>query len=129
MSEAGTDYTGPERRQGNLQLDEALAEVQRLHNAATTLANAVTHTATRHELEELRAQVTKERWIMLCINSALTAIIILFLIIFFTVKMNNQSKAMKIGHEIITCMQGKTEAQRTGDLAGNALVTCEQRAK
>lgn len=129
MSDVEGNYSGSERRKERLKLDEALSEVQRLHNAATTLATAVTHTATRHELEELREQVKKERIVMTIINSALTFVIILFLAIFFTVKLASMVKTINRGHEVITCLQGKTEVQRTGDFSGTALVTCAQSAR
>lgn len=118
-------YVGPERRSSNLALDDALAEVQRLHNAATTLANAVANTANRGELAALREDVRKDFQIKLILQVTFTIVAIIILVFLINVMFNNMDKKIDRGHAVISCLLGKAEAQRTGDLTATALVTCQ----
>lgn len=127
--EESEGYEGLERRKSNLELDEALLKVQKLHNAAETLANAVANTAHRSELESLRVEIQDENKRRTYISAGLAAAVVIILIFAFSIKISNLNKSVKHGHEVITCMQGKPEAQRTGDLYATALVTCEQTTK
>lgn len=122
-------YEGPERRKANLQLEEALAEVQRLHNAATSLANAVANTAHRSELVALHDEMQRDFKIKLISQAVLIAVATIIVIFFTNVKFNNNAEAVRKGHEVIACLLGKTEASRTGELAATVLVTCQQSVK
>lgn len=126
MDEPQSSYMGPERREENAKLDLALAEVQRLNTAASTLATAVTGTAHRAELESLQAEVKREFQFKLIFQACMTAVAIIVLILYMQVKFSRMSGAIDRGHQVINCLQGKTEVQRTGDFATTALVTCEQ---
>lgn len=123
------DYNGPERRQDYVQLEQALEQVDRLHGAVTTLATAVTNTVPRRELEDLRTEVKKDFLIKIYLQLGLTIAFVLFFIIFINIKFNDLDKSVKKGHEVILCMQGKTESQRTGDAYQAARVICEQTTK
>lgn len=122
-------FNGPERRRDNLQLDAALAEVQRLHNAATTLANAVANTAHRSELVALQDEVKREFQIKLVAQAVLTVVALCILIFYMQFKFNHLTKQIDKGHDVVLCMQSLTEAQRTGDLAAQSLLTCEQSSR
>lgn len=123
------DYDGPERRQDYLALDTALAEVQKLHGSVTTLANAMTNSVPRQELVELRAEVKKDFLYKIYIQLGLTVAFVLFFLIFMNWKFNSLDASVKRGHEVILCMQGKTESQRTGDAYQTARIVCEQTTK
>lgn len=121
-------YTGPERRQDHLQLETALAEVQRLNSAAATLATAVTNTAQKAELIGLRDEVKRDFMVKMVFQAILTTVALLILVFYMQVKFSHNQKSINKGHDVIICMQTKTEAQRTGDLADSARIACEQRA-
>lgn len=123
------DYNGPERRQDYVQLEQALEQVERLHGAVSTLATAVTNTVPRRELEDLRAEVKKDFLIKIYLQIGLTVAFIFFFVIFINMKFNRMDGSVKKGHEVILCMQGKTESQRTGDAYQAARVICEQTTK
>lgn len=129
MTTTDTDYNGPERRKDWQKLDDAIREVARLHGTTEILANAVTNTAPKHELEALREEMKREHNIRIYISASLTGLAVILLVIFVSVKINNLNKSVKHGHSVITCMQGKTEVQRTAEAFGSALVTCEQTAR
>lgn len=122
------DYQGPERRAENKRLDEAIAEVQRLHGTAEILANAVANTAPKHELEAIRAEVKRDFEIKIVFQAALTLVACLFLLWYMQVKFANNQKSINKGHDVLICMLQKTEAQRTGDFSDSARVACEQRS-
>lgn len=122
-------YTGPERRQEHLQLETALAEVQRLNSAATTLATAVANSAQKTELLSLKDEVKRDFQIKMISQAVLTAFALIVLIWYMQVKFSHNQKAIGKGHDVITCMLTKTEVQRTGDFADPARIACEQRAE
>ena len=123
------EYAGPERRKGYVDLETALEKVEQLHGAVTTLATAVTNTVPRQELEDLKTEVQKEFKQKILINAALSGIIVLMLALFINYKLNSVEGDIKKGHDVITCLQGKTEAQRTGDNGPTALLLCTQTQK
>lgn len=124
-----TEYIGPERRRDYIQLDAALEEVQRLHGAVSTLATAVTNTVPKHEIEELKAEVKRDFIYKIYLQLGLTVAFVIFFVVFINIKFNNLNKSVSRGHEVILCMQGKTEIQRTGDAYQTARVVCEQATK
>lgn len=121
-------YTGPERRQDHLQLETALAEVQRLNSAATTLATAVANSAQKTELLSLRDEVKKDFMIKMIFQTVLTVLAIIVLVLYMQVKFGNNKKATNKSQDIMTCLLTKTEVQRTADFADAARIACEQRA-
>lgn len=123
------DYSGPERRQDYLKLDAAIEEVQKLHNTAEVLANAVVNAVPRHELVSIKNEIKRDFLYKLYFQAGLTVISLFILFVFFNAKFNSQNNSIKHGHEIILCMQGKTEAQRTGDAYQTARLVCEQTTK
>lgn len=123
------DYSGPERRQDYVQLDAALEKVEHLHAAVTTLATAVTNTVPRRELEELRTEVKKDFLYKIYLQLGLTVAFVVFFIVFINIKFNNHDASARKDHEVVLCMEGKTEAQRTGDAFQTALLVCEQSVK
>lgn len=123
------DYSGPERRQDYLQLDAAVSEVKRLHGTVEVLANAVVNTVPRQELVEIKREIRKDFLLKIYLQLGLTIVFVIFFIVFVNMKFNNLDNSVKKGHEIILCMQGKTEAGRTGDAYQTARLVCEQTAK
>lgn len=120
------DYIGPERRKDYIELDRALEQVEHLHSAVTTLATAVTNTVPRQELEALRHEMRRDYLIKIYFMGGFTAVIIVWMSFFMNFKIDNANQSIKHGHSVIECLMGKTEAQRTGDNAATAAVTCEQ---
>lgn len=116
--------SGRERRKENKELEDALAEVQRLHGAATTLATAVANTAHRSELVSLRETINKDFRQKLIYQAVLAVVAIIILISFFNHKMNNHARAVDKRFQVTNCLQGKTEAQRTGELGITSLAAC-----
>lgn len=123
------EYSGPERRKDFVQLDEALAEVDKLHSAVTTLATAVVNTVPRQELVALHEQADKEKKSRNIIEAGLSLGIVLLLIIFMNYKSNKTASETKHHHQVVACLLAQPEASRTGTLAATALVTCEQTVK
>lgn len=123
------EYEGTERRREMIQLDEALAEIEKLRGAATTLANAVVNTAQREELLALQQEVAKDFKLKLYAQGALTVAACLFLVIVFIRITNSLNTSIEKGHDVITCLQTKAEAQRTGDAGPTALLLCKQTQK
>lgn len=122
------EYTGPERRQDYLALDSAIEDVQKLHGAVTTLATAVTNTVPRYELDELKAEVRRDYLTKIYFMAGFTAAAVIILLFFFNSKINNLKEDVRRGHDVITCLQTKPEAERTGSAAATAKVLCEQTA-
>lgn len=124
-----TDYDGPERRNDYLRLDAAIAEVQKLHGTAEVLANAVINSVPRHELVDIKDEIKRDFLYKLYFQLGLTVVALFLIFVYFNVKFNNEASTVKHGHEIILCMQGKTELQRTGDAYQTARLVCEQTTK
>jgi hypothetical protein len=120
------EYDGPERRSSNLELDNALAEIERLRDAATTLATAVSTTVQRRELEELKTEVRRDYLMKIYFMAAFSVAIVIIVIGYINFKMNHASASAKHGHAVIECLLGQPEASRTGAVAATAIVTCEQ---
>jgi hypothetical protein len=120
------EYEGPERREDYIALDKALAEVQKLHGSVITLANAVVNTVPRSELEDLKQEVKKDFLIKMYSQAILTVVALVILLIMMNRITHNLGDDIKAGHEVIVCLQGKAEAERTGALAATAQITCEQ---
>lgn len=121
-----TEYSEPERRKDWQKLDDAIKEVQRLHGTTEILAEAVVKTVPKHELEALRTEMYREFKLKIAASAVIGIVIALVLVIFISVKLANLNASIKHGHDVISCMQGKVEAQRTGEFYAPALVTCEQ---
>lgn len=122
-------YPGPERRADYLALDDALAEVQKLHQTAEILANAVANTVPRQELVGIKNEIKKDFLFKLYFQLGLTVLCLLLLFVYFNIKFSQENSAIKKGHEVILCMNGKTESQRTGDNYQTARLVCEQTTK
>lgn len=118
-------YQGPERRKDYGQLDQALGEVEKLHGAVTTLASAVTRTVPRQELVDLQREIAAEQKRRSIIEAALSFMIVLLLILFINYRSNRVESSTEKHHQVINCLLGKPEAQRSGDFFDTALVTCE----
>lgn len=123
------EWDGPERRKDYVEIDHALEKVQHLHNAVLTLADAVGNTVPRKELANLQAEVAKDFRYKLYFQAGLTVIACIFLVIVFARIEGDVNAKIEKGHAVINCLQGKTEAERTGTLAATALITCEQTTK
>jgi hypothetical protein len=87
------------------------------------------NTAQRDELDALRQEIKDEQRKRNAVEAALSLAIILVIIMFFNIKINHLNGDVKKGHDVITCLQGKTEAQRTGEAGPTALLLCTQTQK
>ena len=119
-------YDGPERRKDVLQLDEALAEVQKLNDATSTLAQAVVNTAQRHELEALSAEVARDFKVKLYFIAGIAVVSLVILMVFFNWRLSTQAKQIDKGHQVLSCLLTQPEVNRTGQFGATALVTCQQ---
>jgi hypothetical protein len=123
------NYEGPERRQDYIELDQALEKVSHLQGAVTTLANAMSNAAPKQELAELRIEVRRDYRVKIYYMAAFSVISVVFIMFFVNNKFNHMNDNIQRGHDIITCMQTKTEAQRTGEAGPTALLLCAQTQK
>lgn len=123
------NYEGPERRQDYIELDQALEKVSHLQGAVTTLATAMSNAAPKQELESLRIEVRRDYKIKIYYMAAFSVLSVFLIVFFFNLKINHLNSDVKRGHDIITCMQTKSEAQRTGEAGPTALLLCAQSQK
>lgn len=123
------EYDGPERRQSYIDLDHAMANVERLHGAVTTLAGAVVNTVPRQEIDELREEVRRDYLTKIYFMAGFTVVSVVILLAFMNTKINSVNHSARHNHGIIQCLLGQPEASRTGSLASTALVTCDQTVK
>ena len=123
-----SEYTGPERRRvvpvDDTKLDADLEEVRRLHGKTTELAEAVSRTVPREEVEAREHQF---KWIL--IGLAVASLVCMMMIPLLTrAWIATRFDRLDRGQKTTQCLQAKPEAERTGTLADTALLTCSQRA-
>lgn len=123
------EYRGPEQRKDYIELDQALEQVSHLHGAVTTLATAMANAAPKQELIDLRTEVRKDYLTKIYFMAAFSIAATLILMFFFNYKINHLNADVRKGHDVIACLQTKTEAQRTGEAGPTALLLCTQTQK
>jgi hypothetical protein len=124
------DYQGPERRHmvtaaDDARLDTALAEIRRLHGAATELASVVARTVPREEAEARERQF---RFQMLGLGIAVL-VSALFIPLITSIMLGSHFEQINDGQRIISCLLTKTEAERTGTIADTALLACTEKER
>lgn len=121
-------YAGPERRRvvpiDDAKLDAALEEVRKLHGKTTELAEAVSRTVPRQEVEARERQF---RWLVGIIVAA-TFIAMLLVPVMTRVGLAARFEGIRNGQRTTQCLLTKSEAERTGSLADTAVLTCSQKA-
>ena len=124
------DYTGPERRRlipsaEDARLDLALAEIRRLHGAATELASVVARTVPP---EEAAARESQFRWILVAVCAAVV-FLLAFTLLFLLPKLLDRFDRLDHGQQVQQCLMTRPEAARTGFEADTAILACEREAQ